>query len=96
MPCPVHPPPGRYAKTYKVPPGWAAIRSRVLARDPICVLCRERPSTDVDHINGRDDHSLEHLRGLCRRCHLQRTHQQGEAAKRRKKQLREIGLESLR
>lgn len=47
----------------------------VLRRDPICLICREKPSTQVDHIiakpEGRD--TLENLQGLCESCHSRKT-----------------------
>lgn len=50
-------------------------RAIVLARDPICVLCRVRPSVEADHIvptslGGSD--SVENLRGTCKQCNGKR------------------------
>ena len=65
------------------PKDWEARRAAVLARDPICTICREAPSDTVDHIRDRgktrgsevvpglDD--LTNLRGVCRSCHSRRT-----------------------
>lgn len=60
-----------------LPRGWSAIRRRVLARDPVCALCRARPSTDCDHIGDPHDHRLVNLRGLCGPCHTTRSSAQG-------------------
>lgn len=51
---------------------WRRLRLMVLARDPICMICHERPSTDADHIvakarGGSDE--LSNLQGLCGWCH---------------------------
>jgi 5-methylcytosine-specific restriction endonuclease McrA len=52
--------------------GWHRARRRVLARDPVCVICRARPSTEVDHVVMRaagGGHDMANLRGLCTECH---------------------------
>ena len=65
-------------------PGWAAKRRRILARDPVCRICRKRPATEVDHrvsrAQGGGD-SESNLRGVCRRCHAIRTQRQSAAAR---------------
>jgi len=52
-------------------------RPGVLSRDPICVLCRERPSVVADHYPygrdeliamGKDPDDPQYGRGLCREC----------------------------
>lgn len=59
---------------------WMQIRKRILARDPICVKCKEKgivsESKEVDHIipldfggSNRDDN----LQGLCVPCHVAKT-----------------------
>ncbi|MDR5776531.1 MULTISPECIES: HNH endonuclease signature motif containing protein [unclassified Caballeronia] len=62
---------------------WLRLRSRILSRDPVCVLCRTLDRTCVsvvvDHIvplahGGTDDES--NLRGLCAACHDEVTRQQ--------------------
>ena len=56
----------------------------VIARDPICVLCRTRPTEHVDHIKAKatgGDDSPSNLRGLCERCHMQKTAKDGHARK---------------
>lgn len=52
-------------------PEWKALRLRVLTRDPLCVVCRQVPSSIADHIvpkaqGGQD--VLSNLRGVCRQC----------------------------
>jgi 5-methylcytosine-specific restriction endonuclease McrA len=66
-------------------PMWRAVRSAVLMRDPICVICRDEQnrivsSTVVDHIKERRDYpelalDMDNLRGLCASCHNRRTRQ---------------------
>lgn len=71
-------------RTSPLPPGWARIRRRILARDPICTWpagCSAR-STEVDHIGRADDHSDPALRGLCQAHHRERTAAQGVQARR--------------
>lgn len=57
-------------------------RGPVLQRDPICVLCREAPSTVADHhpltrrqlvAQGLDPNDPKHGRGLCGPCHSAET-----------------------
>lgn len=62
-------------------------REAVLKRDPLCVDCRARgkatPATDADHIDGNQfNRLLENGRGLCRKCHMRRTH--GREARQRR------------
>jgi 5-methylcytosine-specific restriction protein A len=55
---------------------WARLRRMVLARDPICVLCRQAPSTVADHIiplRRGGANSLDNLQGCCTRCHNRKT-----------------------
>lgn len=56
----------------------ATFRTDVLARNPICVLCRRRPSTVADHHPksrrqlvqlGLDPNDPKRGRGLCKPCH---------------------------
>jgi 5-methylcytosine-specific restriction protein A len=55
---------------------WRRKRAIVIARDPVCTICHQRPSTDADHIvpraQGGSD-ALENLRGACHACHSQKT-----------------------
>ena len=51
--------------------GWKKRRGRVLARDPICMVCHSRPSKVCDHIiarafGGTDDEW--NLQGICSGC----------------------------
>ncbi|WP_258563120.1 holin [Streptomyces phytophilus] len=57
-------------------------RAGVLARDPVCVVCRAAPSVHADHwplskrqlrAAGQDEHDPTHGRGLCPRCHSTET-----------------------
>jgi 5-methylcytosine-specific restriction endonuclease McrA len=54
------------------------MRPRILARDPICKLCGQAASTEVDHIRpmteGGED-TEDNLRGVCKQCHSKRTRQ---------------------
>lgn len=63
-------------------------RPAVLARDPLCAICRARPSVHADHhplsrrelvAQGLDPDDPKHGRGLCQQCHARETalHQPG-------------------
>ena len=63
-------------------------RAVVLARDPVCVLCKQAPSRHADHhpdsrrelaAAGRDADDPRYGRGLCGPCHSSETaqHQPG-------------------
>lgn len=63
-------------------------RPAVLARDPVCVLCKQQPSKHADHHPlsrrelvdaGLDPDDPKHGRGLCGPCHSTETaqHQPG-------------------
>jgi len=49
----------------------------VLARDPICKVCDNALSTEVDHIipreDGGPDFDLAGLQGICSPCHWAKT-----------------------
>ena len=49
----------------------------MLARDPICKVCNDALSTEVDHIvplsQGGDPYRLEGLQGICSPCHWMKT-----------------------
>lgn len=64
----------------ELPSNWPNIRRRVLKRDPMCTLCWEWESTDVDHIAPGPDHSDGNLRGVCRQCHARKSSHEGGAA----------------
>lgn len=58
---------------------WRRVRALVLERDPICRLCGQRPSVDVDHIRSKragGTDSLDNLRGVCHGCHSVKTARQ--------------------
>lgn len=64
----------------RLPGNWARLRAETLLRNPICVLCRVRPSTHCDHIEAKtDDHTR--LQGVCEPCHLQKSGREGNAGK---------------
>jgi 5-methylcytosine-specific restriction endonuclease McrA len=52
---------------------WLNTRKAVLSRDPICRVCNDALSTQVDHIKplsqGGDPYALENLQGICTSCH---------------------------
>lgn len=57
---------------------WRTVRAAVLARDPICTICKAAPSRIADHIENRrarPDRALDptNLRGCCASCHSRRT-----------------------
>jgi 5-methylcytosine-specific restriction endonuclease McrA len=62
---------------------WAMARKAVLARDPICKVCDNAISTQVDHIvpleDGGDPYRLEGLQGICDRCHWAKTARENAA-----------------
>ena len=88
QPCPVHGQqrwenrPNSRARGYGHV--WRKLRERILARDPVCVLCWRAPSTQCDHIvpksKGGTD-SDANLRGICRRCHDSKSGLEGQAAR---------------
>ncbi|KOG33419.1 phage holin [Streptomyces resistomycificus] len=66
-------------------------RAGVLARDPLCVRCRQAPATEADHwplsrreliAQGLDANDPARGRGLCKPCHSRETaiNQPGGAA----------------
>lgn len=83
-------------RTVPLPPGWHAVATAILARDPVCrwgILedeegyCRS-DSTEVDHTGQAWDHRPEVLRGICHIHHVARTSRQANAAKKLKRSLR--------
>ena len=51
---------------------WRHIRAEVLARDPWCSKCRERPAEEVHHVVALRDggtNAPENLAALCKSCH---------------------------
>lgn len=67
----------------RLPSNWRSIRAKVLARDPICKICRVRPSSHCDHIEAKTDaHAEDRLQGVCEPCHLQKSSGEGNDAQR--------------
>ena len=64
-------------RPYKTPE-WRRLRLVILQRDPICVKCKRKASTHVDHIRAhKGDQTLfwdqANLQGLCLSCHSRKT-----------------------
>ncbi len=52
---------------------WRRLRARVLAEQPLCLMCND-VATDVDHVSGDpSDNSRENLQPLCHACHSHKT-----------------------
>jgi 5-methylcytosine-specific restriction protein A len=65
----------------RLPADWAARREAVRARaGGLCELCNA-PGNQCDHVERGDDHSLENLQWLCRRCHTAKTQREANAAR---------------
>lgn len=57
---------------------WRNLRTMVLARDPVCMICHRDPSKIADHIKPHKGVwelfcDLLNLQGLCKRCHDTKT-----------------------
>jgi 5-methylcytosine-specific restriction enzyme A len=57
---------------------WRILRLQVLHDDPICVDCKQRPSTEVDHrVPHRGNRELffdrSNVQGMCHTCHGRKT-----------------------
>ncbi len=64
----------------RLPGDWRKRRAAVLARDPVCVICRVRDSVVADHIMPMTDrHELEDLQGVCDPCHRLKTAKEAAA-----------------
>ena len=55
---------------------WPATRARILARDPLCMLCHLEVSVEVDHVvaladGGANDET--NLQGVGHRCHARKS-----------------------
>jgi 5-methylcytosine-specific restriction protein A len=67
----------------ELPPDWFThIRPRILKRDPVCAVCRSRPSAQVDHIRRGHDHRDSNLQGICDSCHKDKSSREGVDARR--------------
>lgn len=75
-------------RTVPLPKAWPKIRGNVLRRDnwqcqwvreDTGLLCLEK-ATDVDHIDGADNHKHANLQSLCGYHHRQKTASQGGQA----------------
>lgn len=67
----------------RLPADWRQRRALVLRRDPICrlrLVCQGAPSTEADHRQPGDDHSLDNLQGACLPCHLKKSGAEGGRA----------------
>ena len=78
---------------------WRKLSKIVRARDPICMICHEAPSTEVDHIVPRrpEQHAAdvteEELQGLCKPCHSSKTRaENAPKSKQRRKSNEDKGL----
>ena len=79
-PCPDHPP-GSSPWQRRMPPGWAATRRRVLARDQErCQICGGAAS-EVHHLDHRE--TDDGLVSLCHGCHAAITQARALAARSR-------------
>jgi 5-methylcytosine-specific restriction endonuclease McrA len=63
---------------------WLTTRKKVLASDPICRVCGQRLSTEVDHVvplaQGGDPWDLDGLQGICGPCHWEKSARESRAA----------------
>lgn len=71
-----------YDKWYKRA-HWTSLRTLVLARDPVCMMCQEKASTVADHkIHHRGNWTLfcdlENLWGLCKDCNAKKSATEGD------------------
>jgi 5-methylcytosine-specific restriction endonuclease McrA len=64
----------------RLPRDWEKRRRYVLQRDPVCKVCNNALSVEVDHIVNNDDHRYENLQGICTRCHDEKTQREAAAA----------------
>ena len=53
---------------------WKLLRSQVRREEPICRICKRKPTTNVDHIDGNwRNRDRKNLRGLCGTCDRRHT-----------------------
>lgn len=59
---------------------WTRVSKVIRRRDPMCKVCNERPSTQVDHItainDGGEPFDPANLQGICSRCHHAKSHRE--------------------
>lgn len=86
QPCPDHPKVAWQGSTRsaRLPKGWDKRRRYILQRDPICKVCNEALSIEVDHIIPGDDHSHSNLQGICTPCHREKTQREAAEARTRR------------
>jgi 5-methylcytosine-specific restriction enzyme A len=59
---------------------WKALRTLVKKQEPICRMCRRKPTKVADHIDGDwRNNARENLRGLCTDCNAEHTARQHQA-----------------
>lgn len=77
----------------RLPKDWSYRRNAVFHRDSeycnehrrkeaFCYICGKCGATEIDHIEAGDDHDFENLAAICHTCHLQKTSQEGNQARR--------------
>jgi 5-methylcytosine-specific restriction protein A len=67
------------------------MRRQILARDPICRTCGQRPSTVADHVIPWAEggtHTLANGQGLCDPCHWKKTRAEQDRGRARKSRKR--------
>lgn len=57
---------------------WRRVRDQVLSEEPLCMVCQDAPTVEVDHIDPNGDDQRDNLQGVCKSCHREKT--QAEAA----------------
>lgn len=64
----------RSPNTVYAAPRWKRLRAQVLAEEPICRICRTRPSEVADHIlellDGGAPFDRSNLQGACTACNV--------------------------
>jgi 5-methylcytosine-specific restriction protein A len=83
QPCPVHRKVSWQGSTRRsrLPKDWPSKRQQVINEEPVCRICSNALTVEVDHIVNNDDHSRRNLQGLCVRCHRHKTAREGQAAR---------------
>lgn len=60
---------------------WERVRQFVLDRDPVCCICTNAPSVEVDHIEQGDSMDPADLQGVCVPCHKAKTQREAQRAR---------------